>query len=134
MHNLAAPNVSGFDNYPGMPHYECNVDPLHPEDNLGIAFNSCVDYEVVGEVAIRCVLELAANGLPNVHAYLTFNVREGTDCSPPLVASVSRDYIIAPDSSIGDSGIEAWHESDPSNGWPYDAIFASFSATNGLQP
>jgi|SRR5664280_372919 len=136
MHNLAAPNVSGCDNYPGMPHYECNVDPLHPEDNLGIAFNSCVDYEVVGEVAIRCVLELAANGLPNVHTYLTFNVHEGTHCDPPptLVATVSRDDLIAPDASIFVSGIEASHESDPSNGWPYDAIFALFTATNGLQP
>jgi len=63
-------------------------------------------------------------------------VRAGTHCDPPpdLVASASRDYIIAPDSSIGDSGIEAWHESDPSNGAPYDLIAASFSATNGLQP
>ena len=86
-----------------MPHYECNVDPLHPEDNLGIAFNSCVDNEVVGEVAIRCVLEPATTGgLPNVHTYLTFNVHEGTECVPPptLVATVSRDYVIAPDASI----------------------------------
>ena len=112
-------------------HAECLVDPGEPVWEEQVFDSGCVGGEVVGQLVIKCELQ---EDRRTVHVTVTARLREGDDCSPPVVDTGSINFDVGPGETTGDRPVEAENvDIFFTNGPPYDWIYVDFPGPQAIQ-